>query len=121
MPPSFWSIRHISPNEAVPQGAASSYEAALSIVLESPHPLRPVFGLDAAGLGPGVRCVEFAAPLQRPELFEAHLAHGPIEEKAVDGAVVTVYAERLHAGPLERRQVEGLVIRGRLVLWRPPR
>jgi hypothetical protein len=54
------------------------FNRAFSVVLETPHPSRPVGWLDVAGFGPGACRVELAMPLQCPQLFEADFWGRPI-------------------------------------------
>ena len=53
--------------------------SAALIILELPHPLGPVAGLDAAGFGPAVGRVVLSMPLECPQLFQAHLARGSVD------------------------------------------
>ena len=66
---------------------------AALVVLETPHPRGPVFRQNAAGPCPGPCRVKLVRPLERPKLFESDLAYGPVQEKAVNAAVVPVDTE----------------------------
>ena len=60
------------------------------MILELPHPFGPVLGPGPASGGPWAVVVEFLMPLDRPDLLDANLAHGPIEKQHVDPALVPV-------------------------------
>lgn len=67
-----------------------------SVVLEMPHPFGPIFRLHAAGLGPTIRRVELAMPLQGPQFLESDLPNRPIQEQAVYATIVAVDAHGFH-------------------------
>ena len=89
----------------------------LSVVLEIPHPLGPVFRLDAAGSGPAIGRVVAAVPFERPEFLQADLSDGPVHEKTVYVRIVAVYAECV---PFETcRGGDGVTLRRRLFIAYP--
>ena len=63
------------------------------VVLETSHPLRPVFGLYAAGFGPRACRVPTRIPFEGPQFLQADLSDRPIHEKNVDVPIMPVYAE----------------------------
>jgi len=72
------------------------------VIFESAHPLGPVVGVGAAGSCPGPADVETPVPPQRPQLFHADLACGPVAEDGVLESAVAV-----DTGPLHLLRVDG--------------
>ena len=66
------------------------------IVFEISHPLRPVFRLGAPGFGPKSCRVEFAMPLQRPQLFKAYFPHRWIHKETHHVPIVSIHTETPH-------------------------
>jgi len=66
------------------------------IILELPHPRRPVLRLDAADCGPDALGIEIAVPIQCPKLLEADFPDVEIHEYRVYVAVVPVDAYQVH-------------------------
>jgi len=66
------------------------------VILKPSHPRRPVLRLDSAGHGPGTGRIKLPTPLQRPQLFKAHLPDRPIKKDSIDMTVVPVQTKRTH-------------------------
>lgn len=70
---------------------------ARSVILKASHPFRPVFGVDAAGLGPDVGRAELAMPPECPQFLKPDLPdRTAIQKKAVYIAVMPVDADQTH-------------------------
>ena len=91
---------HLGPTTPLRRGpftTCPSKPTTMLIVSESAHPNRPVLGLCAAALRPRPSRVVLWVPFERPELFQAHLLHRPIEEQTVDSAVMAVDTNTLRS------------------------
>lgn len=68
----------------------------LLIILEMPHPFRPITRLDAASLRPGTIDWILAMPFERPQFLEAHRPDRPVQEGMINSRIVAVNAEVHH-------------------------
>ena len=85
----------------------------VSVVFETSHPVRPVFGHDGPGGGPGVGRVESAMPLEPPQFLQANLVRGEVHEQDVNAAVMAICADASHAAS-ECPEEFAILLRGRI-------